>query len=88
MSTRLGAREIDPALAVLRACMADIEAGGKINPVAAKRLGDMLAFTELVDTWYAQMLSVPKSKLAALLRLGARIIKFVPTGKTRVARRK
>ncbi|MGI9479384.1 MAG: GbsR/MarR family transcriptional regulator [Hyphomicrobiaceae bacterium] len=82
------AREIDPALATLRACMADIKNSGAISPVAAKRLKDMLAFTETVDTWYAQMLGVPKAKLAGLLRLGAKIIKFVPAGKSRTAKPK
>lgn len=82
------AREIDPALAVLRTCMAEIENGGDINPVAAKRLKDMLSFTETIDTWYAQMLHVPKANLAALLRLGAKIIKFVPTGKPKANKQK
>ncbi len=82
------AREIDPALAVLRTCMAEIESGGDINPIAAKRLKEMLSFTETIDVWYGQMLHVPKAKLAALLRLGAKIIKFVPTGKAQASRRK
>lgn len=77
------AREIDPAIAVLRACMADIEADPSISPVAAGRLGNMLTFTETVDTWYRQMQQVPKSKLAALLKLGARIMSFVPAAKPR-----
>jgi hypothetical protein len=41
----------------------------------------MLDFVETLDRWYAQMLTVPRSKLAALIRLGARIIRFLPTGK-------
>lgn len=82
------AREIDPALAVLRTCMADIENDGDINPVAAKRLKDMLSFTETIDAWYAQMLHVPKANLAALLRLGAKIIKFVPTPKSKSNKQK
>jgi DNA-binding transcriptional regulator GbsR (MarR family) len=85
MVRRIGAgrkaREIDPALATLRACIADADADKTINPVAAQRLKAMLTFTETVDTWYAQMLTVPKAKLATLLRLGAKIIKFLPAGK-------
>ena len=77
------AREIDPALAVLRSCVADFDGDQDINPVAAKRLKEMLSFTETIDTWYAQMLHVPKAKLAGLLRLGAKIIKFVPTQKSK-----
>jgi DNA-binding transcriptional regulator GbsR (MarR family) len=75
------AREIDPALATLRSCMAAAEGDKTVHPVAARRLKDMLAFTEAVDAWYAQMLTVPKSKLAIIIRLGAKIIKFIPAGK-------
>ena len=75
------AREIDPAMAALRACVAEADGDNTIHPVAARRLKDMLAFTASVDAWYAQMLSVPKSKLATIVRLGAKIVKFIPTGK-------
>ncbi len=75
------AREIDPALATLRTCVTEADGDASIHPVAAKRLKDMLAFTETVDAWYLQMLGVPKAKLAGILRLGAKIIKFIPTGK-------
>jgi DNA-binding transcriptional regulator GbsR (MarR family) len=81
ISTGRKAREIDPALAALRACVAEAEGDRTVPPVAAKRLEDMLAFTEAVDAWYTQMLSVPKGKLAAIIRLGAKIIRFIPSGK-------
>ena len=41
----------------------------------------MLGFVELLDRWYAQMLTVPKPKLAALIRLGTRIISLLPLGR-------
>ncbi|MFI5013726.1 MAG: GbsR/MarR family transcriptional regulator [Hyphomicrobiales bacterium] len=71
-------REIDPALAALRACVADAAGDTTIHPVAGKRLKEMLAFTETMDAWFAQMLSVPKPKLAALIRLGDKIINILP----------
>ena len=74
-------REIDPAVDALRSCVADAGRDPKLNPVAGKRLKDMLAFVEGLDRWYAQMLTVPKSKLAALIRLGTRIIGLLPLGK-------
>ena len=76
------AREIDPALATLRACVAQSNGDSTIHPVAAKRLADMLAFTQNVDAWTTQMLAVPTAKLASLLKLGAKIIRFLPTGKS------
>lgn len=74
-------RELDPAVAALKTCVAEADDDAKLNPVAAKRLKDMLAFVEMLDRWYAQMLTVPKSKLASLIRLGARIASLIPFGK-------
>src|SRR5499433_4347956 len=74
-------RELDPALEALRACVADAERDPKLNPVAGKRLRDMLAFVDALDRWYAQMLTVPKSKLATLIRLGTRVVSLLPIGK-------
>jgi hypothetical protein len=74
-------REIDPAVLALRACVADAEDDPKLHPVAAKRLKDMLGFVETLDRWYAQMLTVPKPKLAVLIRLGARIASLLPLRK-------
>ena len=76
-------REIDPAIAALRICIAEATSDAKTSPVAAKRLKEMLVFTETVEGWYEQMLTVPRSKLAALLRLGVKVVNFLPTGKSK-----
>lgn len=76
-------REIDPAMAALRAALAEAEGDRKVSPIAVERLREMLKFVETADTWYSQMLSVPKSKLATLMKLGARIIKFIPGDKSK-----
>jgi DNA-binding transcriptional regulator GbsR (MarR family) len=76
-------REIDPAIEALRACVADAAADPKISPVASQRLKEMLTFTETVDGWFTQMLKVPRPKLVALMRLGARIVGFLPAGKSK-----
>ena len=76
-------REIDPAIAALRACVADATDDPTISPVAGKRLKEMLAFTELVDRWYAQMLHVPRPRLAALIKLGEKIVSLLPAGKSK-----
>jgi DNA-binding transcriptional regulator GbsR (MarR family) len=75
-------REFDPALGALRACSAEAREDPAIDPVARKRLQDMLDFVEMLDRWYAQMLTVPKSKLASAMRLGIRIFNLLP-GKKR-----
>jgi DNA-binding transcriptional regulator GbsR (MarR family) len=74
-------REIDPALAVLKTCAADAERDPAVHPVAGARLKDMLAFVQMMDAWYAQMLTVPKTRLASVVRLGTKIFSFLPAGK-------
>jgi DNA-binding transcriptional regulator GbsR (MarR family) len=74
-------RELDPAVDALKACVAEAGRDPKLHPVAAKRLKDMLGFVETMDRWYAQMLTVPKPRLAALIRLGTRIVSLLPLGK-------
>jgi DNA-binding transcriptional regulator GbsR (MarR family) len=76
-------RELDPAVDALRACVAEAERDPKLHPVAGKRLSDMLTFVDTLDRWYAQMLTVPKPKLATLIRLGTRIVTLLPLGKHR-----
>ena len=74
-------RELDPAIAALRACVAEAQGDAAVHPVANERLKALLGFVETLDRWYAQMLTVPKSKLAALIRLGTRIVSLLPLGK-------
>ena len=73
------AREIDPALAALRAAVARADEG--TTPLERTRLEAMLAFTEDLDRWYGQVLSLPRSKLEAILRLGGRIAALLPSGR-------
>jgi len=75
------AKEIDPALETLRACVAEAEADPTVHPVALKRLKEMLEFTETIDRWYGQITTVARPKLMALLKLGARIAALIPGGK-------
>jgi DNA-binding transcriptional regulator GbsR (MarR family) len=75
------ARELDPALAALKACVTGATSDASVHPLAAKRLKEMLDFTETADRWFTQMLVVPRPQLAALMRLGARIVRFLPAGK-------
>ena len=71
-------REIDPAVAALRACVADADRDPTVHPVAAERLRAMLAFVGLLEGYYGEMRKVPRPQLAALIRLGARIVRFLP----------
>lgn len=75
-------REIDPAIAALKTCIVETEADVLVHPIARRRLKAMLEFTETIDRWHMQMLGVPKAKLAGLIRLGAKIVKYLPLDKS------
>jgi DNA-binding transcriptional regulator GbsR (MarR family) len=77
------AREIDPALAALKACVSEASTDTSVDPLTTKRLKEMLVFTETADRWFTQMLAVPRPQLASLMRLGARIVRFLPAGKSK-----
>ncbi|MCE4222652.1 MarR family transcriptional regulator [Methylobacterium sp. C25] len=83
MATRIAAgrkeREIDPAIAALRACALQAEGDPAIGQVAQRRLTAMLDFTQTMEGWYAQMLHVPHGTLAKLIKLGSRIVRFLPS---------
>jgi DNA-binding transcriptional regulator GbsR (MarR family) len=71
-------REIDPAAAAVRACVAAAEGDARVSPVARRRLEQLSNFLDDLDRWYGQMLQVPPPKLMALMRLGSRIVKLIP----------
>jgi DNA-binding transcriptional regulator GbsR (MarR family) len=76
------AREIDPAIAVLKSCVADAASDADVTPLARKRLNDMHAFMQDVDRWYGQMLAMPRAKRDLVLKLGAKIVSFLPGAKS------
>jgi DNA-binding transcriptional regulator GbsR (MarR family) len=78
-------REIDPAVAVLKTCAADADRDAGVSVVARERLKAMLAFLEMMERWYAQMLSVPKPQIATAIRLGSKILNFLPGGRKKQA---
>jgi DNA-binding transcriptional regulator GbsR (MarR family) len=82
MATRIAAgrkaREIDPAVATLHACVAASAGDRRISPAALDRLEKLLEFTLALDRFYGQMTSLPRSTLMTLLRLGAGVAKLLP----------
>ena len=74
-------REIDPAAAALRACLAEAEGDPRVGAVARTRLAEMQRFIESLNRWYDQMLGVPPAKLMALVRMGAKVVNFLGLGR-------
>ena len=80
-------REIDPAAAALRACLAEAKSDARISPVALRRLGEMSAFMETIDRWYEQMLDVPAPTIMALIRMGSKVAGLLSLGRKRGTRK-
>jgi DNA-binding transcriptional regulator GbsR (MarR family) len=75
------ARELDPAAAALRQCLAAAEGDRTVSPVATKRLRAMLEFVEQTSRWYEQVAALPKSQLSALMKLGGGVSRWLSPGR-------
>jgi DNA-binding transcriptional regulator GbsR (MarR family) len=71
--------EIDPALAALRDCVA--LAKSEDNPETTRRLAAMLQFTEKIDRWHGEMLRIPRNQLEYLIKIGAKVLGYLPKAK-------
>lgn len=67
-------REIDPAAAALRACVAEANGDPRMSATARKRLNEMLDFVETTSRWYEQMMAVPRAKIELLMRMGNKVV--------------
>jgi DNA-binding transcriptional regulator GbsR (MarR family) len=72
------ARELDPTIAVLHLCRDEAAADRQTPAVARQRIESMLAFVDMLDRWADDMRRVPRSKLAALVKLGSRVLRLLP----------
>lgn len=66
-------REIDPTVAVLRECVAELDSEIVTPKVSRERIRNMLEFTVEVSGWYEQIKSLPRSTLLKLMRMGAKV---------------
>lgn len=78
MTTRIAdirkAREIDPAKAVLSACLDDARNDPATRPAAVERLTEIKSVVDLLDGWYEQMKDTPKETLIPLIRMGSKAV--------------
>lgn len=70
-------REIDPTISILRECADAAETDSTTPKLAAERLRRMEQFVTNLTDWYAQVKTVPQGTLVKLMKLGARVAKFV-----------
>ncbi len=74
-------RELDPAAAALRECLAMAEGDKQVSPVATRRLREMLDFVERTGRWYDQMIRLPRAQIFALMKLGAGVVRLLDGGR-------
>jgi DNA-binding transcriptional regulator GbsR (MarR family) len=74
------ARELDPAAAALRQCLELAREDRKLDPAVQLRLRDMLDFVERTSRWYDQMIALPRSKIALLMKMGGGIARLLDRG--------
>ncbi len=70
-------REIDPTLAMLNECVEQAKKDKVTNPEIKRRIEEMLEFTETLSNWSDQMKKLPKPTLIKLMKMGAKVAKFV-----------
>jgi DNA-binding transcriptional regulator GbsR (MarR family) len=77
------ARELDPAATALRNCVEASRNDKSLDPVVLHRLRDMLEFVERISRWYEQMIALPRSSIATLIKLGGGIARLLPRASKR-----
>jgi len=81
------AREIDPAIAALRQCLAAAESDARVSGEARKRFRTMLDFTEGVARSFDEVMQLPTPVLAKLIKMGGAVARFAGLTTGRRAKR-
>ena len=76
-------RELDPTIALLRECVAADDP--KTPAHVRQRLKSTLGFLEVLDHWYGDMKAMPHPLFMALLRMGAKVQRFLKSDKSEAA---
>jgi DNA-binding transcriptional regulator GbsR (MarR family) len=70
-------REIDPTLAVLRGCVAEVEKSSPVDAHTRQRLRDMLEFFETMTSLYEELRRFPPGTLREVARMKGRVRKLI-----------
>ena len=70
-------REIDPTLALLRDCVAQLRQDTLTPPSVKRRIEDQLEFMETLTGWYDIVKRLPRKTLLKMMKMGDRISKLV-----------
>jgi DNA-binding transcriptional regulator GbsR (MarR family) len=75
-------REIDPTVAVLRGCVADLKLADGTGGHARQRYLDMLDFLEAITILYDELHRLPEGAVRKLVKFRARLRKLLEGGAT------
>ena len=70
-------RELDPTLAALRECAAQLEKDRETPPAVRDRILTQLEFLETLTRWYDSVKRLPRKTLLKMMRMGERIAKVI-----------
>jgi DNA-binding transcriptional regulator GbsR (MarR family) len=73
-------KEFDPTVAFLAHAATAANEDAEIPPEVRKRIQEMHRFTADIDAWYEQMRSLPRGVQVQIIKLGAKIARFLPGG--------
>ncbi len=73
-------REIEPTLTLLRQCALEMEDDRETPEEIKQRIRRMLTFVETLANWYDQVIALPKPTLVALMKMGAKVGRFIGKG--------
>ncbi len=73
-------REIEPTLSMLRQCTLEMESDQETPAEIKERITRMLTFLETLAKWYDQIMTLPKSTLVGLMKMGAKVGRLVGKG--------
>ncbi len=71
-------REIDPTIALLKACVQEMDEQDATPASVKQRIVEMKDFLVSVAGWYEQLRALPKKTLLKLMSMGAAITRFLP----------
>ena len=76
-------REIDPTLATLRECVAELDRAEPADPYTRKRLEEMLDFFEVMTACYEELRRLPPVALREFVKLRGKVRKLLGLGRAR-----
>lgn len=70
-------REIDPTLDLLRMVTIDPDFEQNVSPEQNKQITELVSFMDNMNHWYEDIRTLPRPKLLRLMKMGAKIAKFL-----------